>query len=78
MSTNAHLEKELGKLNPLDESLYKLDEEGFAFMKTQTSIDDEEELKKHILAVQAEAYEVGFDYSPLAGPLTIMYGIVQP
>lgn len=69
MSTNAHMEKEFGKLNPLDESLYKLDEEGFAFMKTQTGIDDEQELKKHILAVQAEAYEVGFNYFPF---LTIM------
>ncbi len=52
------MEKELGKLNPLYENLYKLDEEGLAFMKTQTGIEDEEELKNHIIAVQAEAYEV--------------------
>lgn len=57
------IEKEFGKLNPLDESLYKLDENGLAFMKRQTGIDDEEELKKHILAVQAEAYQVSLSSS---------------
>ena len=58
MSETANIQKEFGKLNPLDENLYQLDEAGKAFMKTQTGIEDEEELKKHILAVQAEAYEV--------------------
>ncbi|KAI0651468.1 hypothetical protein C8Q79DRAFT_933431 [Trametes meyenii] len=43
---------------PLDESLYSIDEEAFEFMKAQTSIEDPEELKKHIMAVQAEAYAV--------------------
>ena len=43
---------------PLDESLYALDEDELAFFKSQTGIDDEGELKKHILTIQAKAYEV--------------------
>ena len=58
MSTPAIIEKEFGNLNPLDDSLYRLDEEELTFMKTQSGIEDEEELKKHVLAVQAEAYKV--------------------
>lgn len=42
----------------LDESLYSLTEEGRAFFKQQTGIPDDDELKAHILRVQAEAYEV--------------------
>lgn len=44
---------------PLDESLYPTDEQGIAFMKATTGIEDDEELKKHILAVQAKAFGVG-------------------
>ncbi|KAM6495368.1 hypothetical protein JOM56_008074 [Amanita muscaria] len=43
---------------PLDESLYSLDEDELAFFKSETGMDDEGELKKHILTVQARAYEV--------------------
>ncbi|KAM6495362.1 hypothetical protein JOM56_008068 [Amanita muscaria] len=43
---------------PLDESLYSLDEDELAFFKSETGIDDEGELKKHILTIQARAYEV--------------------
>ncbi|KAI0358976.1 hypothetical protein OH77DRAFT_1420491 [Trametes cingulata] len=43
---------------PLDESLYSIDDEAFEFMKALTGIEDPEGLKKHILAVQAEAYAV--------------------
>lgn len=43
---------------PLDESLYSLDENELVFFKSQTGIDNEEELKTHILTVQARAYEV--------------------
>ena len=43
---------------PLDEKLYSLDEEEAAFFKSQTGIDDDEELKRHILRSQKEAYEV--------------------
>jgi len=45
----------------LDESLYALDEEEGAFMKTATGIDDIEELKSHIFACQREAWKV-FQY----------------
>ena len=43
---------------PLDDTLYTLGEEEIAFFKSQTGIDDEEELKRHILRLQKEAYEV--------------------
>ncbi|KDQ63332.1 hypothetical protein JAAARDRAFT_29353 [Jaapia argillacea MUCL 33604] len=43
---------------PLDSSLYSLDEAELAFFKAQTGIQDEEELKKHIIAVQEKAYKV--------------------
>ncbi|KAI0066720.1 hypothetical protein BV25DRAFT_1912758 [Artomyces pyxidatus] len=42
----------------LDESLYRLDDEEAAFFKAQTGIQDDEELKKHLLQGQAEAYAV--------------------
>ena len=42
----------------LDESLYDLTEEERAFFKQQTGILDDDELKVHILRLQAEAYEV--------------------
>ncbi|TFY82954.1 hypothetical protein EWM64_g1069 [Hericium alpestre] len=44
------------QLPPLDESLYNLNEEEVAFYKQQTGIQDDEELKRHIIAVQTEAY----------------------
>ncbi|KAI0735566.1 hypothetical protein C8Q76DRAFT_765975 [Earliella scabrosa] len=44
--------------NPLDESLYALDGQALEFMKTQTGIEDAEELKKHIINVQTEAYAI--------------------
>jgi len=43
----------------LDESLYNLSDEERAFFKQQTGIQDDDELKAHILQVQAEAYKVG-------------------
>ncbi|KAI9059638.1 hypothetical protein FKP32DRAFT_1596194 [Trametes sanguinea] len=43
---------------PLDASLYSIDEEASEFMKTTTGIQDPEEIKEHILAVQAEAYAI--------------------
>jgi hypothetical protein len=43
----------------LDARLYKLSDEDKAFFKQQTAINDDEELKKHIIAVQTEAFEVG-------------------
>jgi hypothetical protein len=42
----------------LDESLYELTEEERTFLKQQTGISDDDELKAHVFRVQAEAYEV--------------------
>jgi hypothetical protein len=45
---------------PLDPDLYHLprDRDALEFFKSQTGISDDEELKKHILQVQEEAYNV--------------------
>lgn len=43
---------------PLDESLYTIDDAALGYMQAQTGILDPEELKKHIIAAQAEAYAV--------------------
>ena len=43
---------------PLDEKYYDLCEEDGAFLKAQTRIQDDAELKKHVIEVQAEAYRV--------------------
>jgi len=43
---------------PLDERLYDLTEEDRTFLKQQTGIQDDDELKAHLFQVQAEAYEV--------------------
>jgi len=42
----------------LDERCYYLTDEERTFFKQQTGIQDDEELKAHILEVQAEAYKV--------------------
>ncbi|KAG2154063.1 hypothetical protein DEU56DRAFT_751711 [Suillus clintonianus] len=41
----------------VDTSLYNLSSEEAVFFKAQTGIDDDEDLKKHILEIQAKAYE---------------------
>ncbi|KAG2153710.1 uncharacterized protein EDB93DRAFT_1239663 [Suillus bovinus] len=43
---------------PQDTSLYSLSSEQAEFFKAQTGIDDDEDLKRHILEVQAKAYKV--------------------
>ncbi|KAK2463447.1 hypothetical protein APHAL10511_004533 [Amanita phalloides] len=45
-------------LTSLDESLYSPDSEELAFFKAETKITDDDTLRKHIMAVQAEAYKV--------------------
>ena len=42
----------------LDESLYNLKEDEAAFFKSQTGIQDDEALKRHIINMQTEAYKV--------------------
>ena len=50
-------------LNPiiteLDPSLYAPSREEIDFLKSQTKIEDEEELKQHVLAIQKEGWTVG-------------------
>lgn len=55
---------------PLDATFYNLGEQEIAFFKSHTGINDEEELKQHILRVQKEAYEVGLFSRPTLEPLT--------
>ncbi|EIW83332.1 hypothetical protein CONPUDRAFT_52791 [Coniophora puteana RWD-64-598 SS2] len=43
---------------PLDERFYSLQPDEAEFFKDQTGIGSDEELKKHVLQVQAKAYEV--------------------
>lgn len=43
---------------PIDPSAYDLTGDELAFFKTQTGIQNEDELRDHILKVQAEAYAV--------------------
>ena len=50
---------------PLDPSLYDLTLEALQFFKLETGIIDDEELKKHILAVQERAYKVHQAYYPV-------------
>ncbi|TFY75585.1 hypothetical protein EWM64_g8429 [Hericium alpestre] len=46
------------RMPPLDESLYNLNQEEVSFYKQQTGIQDDEELKQHIISVQTEAYAI--------------------
>ncbi|KAI0666275.1 hypothetical protein C8Q78DRAFT_1083214 [Trametes maxima] len=48
----------LTKVFPLDASLYSLQDAELKFMQTETRIDDEEELRDHVMQIQAEAYAV--------------------
>lgn len=49
---------DFAKIFPFDEKLYSLEGDELEFMKKQTGITDEEELRKHIIAVTKEAYTV--------------------
>ena len=43
----------------LDERLYDLNDEERSFLKEQSGIQDDDELKEHIIQIQTEAYKVG-------------------
>ena len=43
---------------PLDDTLLELNPEEEAFFKSQTRIQDTDELRKHIVRVQKDAYKV--------------------
>ncbi|KZV88673.1 hypothetical protein EXIGLDRAFT_772461 [Exidia glandulosa HHB12029] len=47
---------------PIDPSAYSLQPDEAAFFKEQTGLHDDEVLKEHILAVQAEAYQASNVY----------------
>ena len=56
-------DKEVGAMLralPPDGSFLVLDPEGESFFKAETGIQDSEELRKHIVEVQEEAYKVGY------------------
>ncbi|KAI0823141.1 hypothetical protein BC628DRAFT_1316638 [Trametes gibbosa] len=55
---NSDTAESLAKLFPLDEKLYSLEGEELEFMKEQTGIEDENELKRHIIAVAKDAFAV--------------------
>ena len=44
----------------LDERLYDLSDEERSFLKEQSGIQDDYELKEHVIQVQTEAYKVNF------------------
>ena len=46
----------------LDESLYHLEGPELDFYRRETGIEDKEQLKQHILAVQRKAYEVSWGH----------------
>ncbi|THG92562.1 hypothetical protein EW026_g8378 [Hermanssonia centrifuga] len=56
---------------PLDEKCYNLDNAEEEFIMRQTGIQDPQEVKKHVIAVQAEAYEI-FPY-----PCIFMFGFAK-
>jgi len=58
MSPQPHIWADPARRPPLDASLYNLQEDEQDFYTQQTGITDPEELRKHILNVQAQAYEV--------------------
>ncbi|OSD04930.1 hypothetical protein PYCCODRAFT_1363568 [Trametes coccinea BRFM310] len=58
MSDHVQFTKDGRPIRSLDSSLYSIDSEALEFMKTLTGITDSEELKRHIIAVQAEAYAI--------------------
>ncbi|KAH9928837.1 uncharacterized protein B0H18DRAFT_1210026 [Fomitopsis serialis] len=43
---------------PLDESLYDLREDDISFLKAHTGIDNDNELKEHVMKIQVDAYQV--------------------
>jgi len=43
---------------PLDENFYDLREDDILFLKAHTGIDNDNELKEHVMKIQADAYQV--------------------
>jgi hypothetical protein len=64
------------KLRPkLEPSLYNPQDDELLFFRKLTGIEDENELKSHILTVQAKAYEVSDVLIPLPPEAKLRYDI---
>ena len=50
--------QKLDSINSLNESLYQLTGTDLEFYRRETGIDDEEQLKQHVLRMQKKAFEV--------------------
>ena len=59
---------------PLEESLYSLGDAESVFFKSQTGIHDDEQLKKHIVAIQEQAFSVR-NNSPSASCCQLSYTV---
>ena len=58
MSNTVALANGFGPITPLDDRYYSLKEDEAAFFKSYTGIEDDQELKRHIIKMQTEAYAV--------------------
>lgn len=63
MTANTISDLQKAYKSSLDEKFYSLDEEEKSFFKKETGIQDDEELKAHIIAVQTKAYSVRTFYA---------------
>lgn len=57
-------------LNKGDNSALSLDQDELAFFRFLTKIDNDDELKTHIVRVQQRAYEVSEQFNLLVGTLS--------
>ena len=62
---------------PLDPTLLNLEEDEATFFKLLTGIQDEEELKKHIIHVQEKAYQARFNQSRALGAAFLNHQVEQ-
>ena len=53
--------QKLDSINSLNESLYQLTGTDLEFYRRETGIDDEEQLKQHVLRMQKKAFEVSWN-----------------
>lgn len=60
---------------PLDPTLLNLNEQEAQFFKSQTGIQDDKELRKHIIQVQEKAYQVSSQLYGTNNPSTTQTGL---
>jgi len=61
---------------PLDPTLLNLEEDEATFFKLLTGIQDEEELKKHIIHVQRKAYQARLNRNSTSSCLHVLKTLV--